>query len=323
MSEPHRHVYFFGAGQAEGSSAIRHLVGGKGASLADMTRAGLNVPPGFTISAECCDLYFRGGRPWPAGLEEEVRANLAQLEQLVGRPFGRGGDPLLVAVRSGAAQSMPGMMDTILNVGLNPDCVREMAYRTGNPRGAWEMYRHFLTMFGRTVGGIGDRVLGGVLADLLQETGRQSEHELDAGQLEMLCARLVAAYRQHAGRELPADPWALLVEAINAVFNSWNSARAIAYRKHHQIEGLLGTAVTVQMMCPAEVSGVMFTANPVNPALPQIVIESSVGLGEAVVLGKVTPDRFVLDRSTLQVVERRVSRKERFVAAVPPSPPTP
>src|SRR5262249_9659583 len=120
-------IYFFGEGQAEGGEALRPLVGGKGASLAEMTRAGLNVPPGFTISAACCDAYFRSGKRWPPGLEGEVRAAVARLEQLTGRPFGRGDDPLLVAVRSGAAVSMPGMMDTVLNVGLNPDCVAALA----------------------------------------------------------------------------------------------------------------------------------------------------------------------------------------------------
>jgi pyruvate,water dikinase len=223
---PHRFVYFFGEGQADGGSEIKHLIGGKGASLADMTRAGLNVPPGFTISAECCALFYQANKQWPAGLEEEVRAGLARLEKLAGRQFGQGDNPLLVAVRSGAAVSMPGMMDTMLNVG------------------------------------------------------------------------------DVTGRELPSDPWQMLVAAINAVFNSWNSERAVAYRQHHNIDGLLGTAVNVQMMCPAEVSGVVFTANPVNPDLKQIIIESSFGLGEAIVLGKVAPDRFVINKQTRKIIDR-------------------
>src|SRR5437016_11304530 len=125
-----KYIYFFGAGEAEAGSDLKHLIGGKGASLADMTRAGLDVPPGFTISAECCDLFHKNGEKWPDGLLEEVFANLRRLEKLAGRAFGGGGNPLLVAVRSGAAQSMPGMMDTILNVGLNSDCVQAMAERT-------------------------------------------------------------------------------------------------------------------------------------------------------------------------------------------------
>jgi pyruvate,water dikinase len=215
-------VYFFGAGRADGGSEVKHLVGGKGASLAEMTRAGLNVPPGFTISAECCALYFQAAGKWAAGLEEEVRANLARLEEIIGRPFGRGGEPLLVAVRSGAAHSMPGMMDTVLNV----------------------------------------------------------------------------------GRQADGEPWKRLRRAIDAVFDSWNSERAVLYRKHHGIDGLLGTAVTVQVMCPADISGVLFTANPVDPSREEMLVESVAGLGEALVLGKVTPNRFVLDKRALRVLER-------------------
>jgi pyruvate,water dikinase len=311
-----RFVYFFGAGEADGGSDVRHLVGGKGASLADMTRAGLNVPPGFTISAECCALVSRAAGSWPTGLEDEVRAHLARLERLTGRPLGRGGDPLLVAVRSGAAQSMPGMMDTVLNVGLNPDCVRALAGRGGDPRAAWEAYRHFLVLFGRTVGGVEEAVFTGLIADTLEEAGKADEADLDGGQMEALCGRLRDAYRAHAGRDLPTDPWDMLRQAIDAVFGSWDSARAVAYRRDHHVEGLPGTAVNVQAMCPSEVSGVMFTANPVNPAREEILIESSYGLGEAVVLGKVTPDRFVLDKRTLRVVERAVSAKEVVIATL-------
>src|SRR5947199_4872639 len=133
-------VYFFGSGQADGGNELRHLIGGKGASLAEMTRAGLNVPPGFTISAECCERYFQAGKKLPDGLEEEIRLNLTRLEKLLGRPFGRGDNPLLVAVRSGAAESMPGMMDSVLNVGLNAESVRAIGRRTGKPRTAWAAY---------------------------------------------------------------------------------------------------------------------------------------------------------------------------------------
>jgi pyruvate,water dikinase len=229
MPQEQRWIYFFGHGQADGGEGVRHLVGGKGASLAEMTRAGLNVPPGFTISAECCDLFHKNQQNWPAGLVEEVQASLQRLEQLVGRRFGRGDNPLQVAVRSGAAHSMPGMMDTVLNVGLPGD---------------------------------------------------------------------------HA-----TEPWDMLKDAITAVFHSWNSERAVAYREHHKIGGLLGTAVNVQMMCPAEVSGVLFTENPINPDLGQIIIESSHGLGEAIVLGKVTPDRFVARKDDLAILERHIAVK--------------
>jgi phosphohistidine swiveling domain-containing protein len=294
-------IYFFGNGQAEGTSELKHLIGGKGASLADLTRAGLNVPPGFTISAECCDYYYKHNHQWPDGLEAEVRSNLAKLEQISGRTFGVGAQPLLVAVRSGAAQSMPGMMDTLLNVGLNSDCVRAMAERTGNARGAWEAYLHFLRMFVGTVAGV--------------EQPSTNEEQLDANAYEALCDRTREQYRARTGHDFPTEPWALLHAAINAVFASWHSDRAIAYRKHHRIEGLVGTAVNVQMMCPAEVAGVMFTANPVNQAA-EFIIESAFGLGEAVVLGKVTPDRLVLDKNNLVFKERVISRKETRVATL-------
>ncbi|MBL8798945.1 MAG: hypothetical protein JNM56_33985 [Planctomycetia bacterium] len=309
-------VYFFGDGQAEASSDLKHLVGGKGASLADMTKAQLNVPPGFTISTECCDLYYKAGKRWPGGLEDTVRDSLAHLEKLAGRSLGQGDNPLLVAVRSGAAQSMPGMMDTVLNVGLNPDCVRAMGQRTGNPRAAWEAYRHFIVMFGHTVGGVEEAVFAQLLDAALKEAGKAAESELDAGQMEQLCQRSLDAYRQHAGKELPTEPWEMLRQAIDAVFGSWNNERAILYRQHHNVKDLLGTAVNVQMMCPSEVSGVLFTANPVNPALEQIIIESSFGLGEAVVLGKVTPDKFVLDKKTLQITERTINIKHHVVATL-------
>src|SRR5476649_718890 len=151
---PQRWIYFFGNGQADGNGELKHLIGGKGASLAEMTRAGLNVPPGFTIATEACAWYFAHQEAWPPELEGAVRDSLGRLEKLAGRTFGQGESPLLVAVRSGAAQSMPGMMDTVLNVGLNPACVRAMAERTGNPRGAWEAYLHFFLMYAHTVGGI-------------------------------------------------------------------------------------------------------------------------------------------------------------------------
>ncbi|MCI0463365.1 MAG: hypothetical protein L0Z62_40990 [Gemmataceae bacterium] len=308
--QPPRFIYFFADGQAEAGSDLKQFVGGKGASLAEMTRAGLNVPPGFTISAACCDLYYRAGKSWPDGLVGQVRAALEQLERLTGRAFGKGDDPLLVAVRSGAAQSMPGMMDTVLNVGLNPDCVAAVAERGGNPCAAWRAYRDHLLMFARTVGGVSDSALPNRPADDLDEEGMQAQ-----------CERLLDVYREHTGRDLPTEPWDALCSAINAVFNSWDGERARTFRRHHRIDGLLGTAVTVQSMCPSEVAGVLFTANPVDPSRGEIVIESSYGLGEAVVLGKVTPDRFTLDRQTRRILQRQLAPKRHLVTAfvVPPS----
>ncbi len=314
-----RLIYFFGAGQAEGGSEIKHLVGGKGASLADLTRAGFHVPPGFTLSSECCDHYYRSEKRWPDGLEDELRANLARLEALTGRRFGQGDGPLLVSVRSGAAQSMPGMMDTVLNVGLNPACVLALAGRSADPRLPWRTFRQFVVMFGHTVARIEEAVFRDAVSSWLQDAGVQTEEELDVEQSRRFCERLLAVYAEHAGRPFPTEPWEQLRQAIDAVFESWNHERAVLFRRRNGIEGLLGTAVTVQAMCPSEISGVLFTANPVNPQLQQLgdqlVIESSYGLGEAVVLGKVTPDRFVLHKQTLEVIERAIAKKQHVVLA--------
>ncbi|MBI1829969.1 MAG: hypothetical protein HYR84_00800 [Planctomycetes bacterium] len=319
-----RWIYFFGDHQADGHSDIKHLIGGKGASLADMTRAGLNVPPGFTISAECCDYFYQNDERWPDSLEADLRANLQRLEKLAGRTFGIGAQPLLVAVRSGAAQSMPGMMDTVLNVGLNPTCVAAMAERTGNTEGAWEAYLHFMQMFAHTVAGVERDALGTALCDDGRAEPRKGPaYECPSitrpltglGSPDTLCRRVLDFYAKHTGQPFPTDPWAMLVAAINAVFRSWNSERAVAYRAHHKIDGLLGTAVNIQMMCPSEVAGVMFTANPVSHA-PEVIIESAFGLGEAIVLGRVTPDRFVLDKNHLTTKERVISRKTQRVATL-------
>ncbi|MGF1577953.1 MAG: PEP/pyruvate-binding domain-containing protein [Gemmataceae bacterium] len=304
-------IYFFGNGQADGSNDIRHLVGGKGASLAEMTKAGLRVPPGFTISTECCRLYREHNQTWPEGLREQVRFHIGRLQAMIDRRFGEGDNPLLVAVRSGAETSMPGMMDTILNVGLNPECVKLIGERIQNPRAAWWAYRDFLVTFGKTVGGIPEHTYAAVLSGLLEESGLTSEDELDDSGIETLCERFRQTYQHRTNEEMPTEPFKMLFLAIAAVFRSWNNERAIAYREHHNITGLHGTAVTVQVMCPSEVSGVMFTKHPVNPDVPQMVIEAAYGLGEAVVLGQVTPDRFYISRDQMdpEIIERHIVEK--------------
>ncbi|GIW82805.1 MAG: hypothetical protein KatS3mg105_4612 [Gemmatales bacterium] len=308
-SEPNKLVYFFGNGQAEAGNDLRHLVGGKGASLAELSRAGFPVPPGFTITTACCDCHLQN-KQWPQGLEQAVRDNLARLEELTQKRFGDGADPLLLAVRSGAEISMPGMMDTLLNVGLNPKCVRAMAEACANPRTVWQAYRRFIVAFGETVAGIDDREFTAIISRSLAEKGKASETELDAAEMERLCHRLRDAFSRHNTR-LPVDPWEMLCSAINAVFHSWNNDRAVAYRRHHNIPDSPGTAVTVQAMCPADVAGVLFTINPVQPQEPRMVIESSFGLGEAIVLGKVTPDRFVVDKESFAIIEKTIARKDQ------------
>ena len=210
-------VFRFGLGTSDCDPARTDLLGGKGASLAAMSRAGFPVPPGFTISAECCEWAEQHNGDWPTGLSNQVRAAMSWLEESTGRTFGRGSKPLFVAVRSGAAVSMPGMMDTILNCGSDPN----------------------------------------------------------------------------------VEPWDALCQAINAVFASWHSDRARAYRQHHDVRGVVGTAVNVQAMFPSERSGVLFTANPNDPTANEMLLEASWGLGEAVVSGAVTPDIYVIDAATL------------------------
>jgi rifampicin phosphotransferase len=310
-----RRVYFFGKGHADAGSELRHLVGGKGASLGDMTRANLNVPPGFTISAECCDFASKYGR-WPDGLGDEVRTNFQRLEELAGRPFGRGDRPLLVAVRSGAAHSMPGMMDTILNVGLNPDCVRAMGQRLGNLHGSWQAYLHFQIMFARTVTDLPEADLDRIVHDAIKTAGKTREEDLSPEQLEAICGQIAMTYQRHTGKPFPTEPWDALTAAIDAVFGSWMNDRAVSYRAHHKIEGLLGTAVNVQMMCPSEVSGVMFTADPVDASKDEMIVEASFGLGEAIVLGKVTPDRFILSKPDARLLERHIAKKDKYVATL-------
>ena len=272
-------VYFFGAGSSEGDPDRKDILGGKGASLAAMCRAGLPVPPGFTISSECCPIVEQTGA-WPAGLKEQVRAAMARLEAMMGRAFGQAPKPLLVAVRSGAAVSMPGMMDTILNVGLNPslaECVR----------GFWHDYAEHIRMFARSVAGL--------TLNLPQVPNLREVTE------EEMARQLLREYEEQAGRPFPTDPFDALDQAINAVFASWNSERAVTYRKHHDIRGVAGTAVNVQAMFPSERAGVLFTANPNAFKAGEMVLEASWGLGEAVVSGSVTPDIYIIDAASLAV----------------------
>jgi pyruvate,water dikinase len=303
-----RWTYFFGAGQTEGDPARKDILGGKGASLAAMSRAGLPVPPGFTIATRCCRLFLQGGGRWPEGLEEEVRRGLARLEVAAGRKFGSPDSPLLVSVRSGAPVSMPGMMDTILNCGLWTG-MAEAA-----PGRFWPVYLEFIRAFARTVAGIS--------ADDLAEAEKEfcDGHHLkgtpaDGDRRRALAACLKRLYAERAGRPFPEDPWQTLVECINAVFRSWNSPRAIAYRQAHGIAEGDGTAVNVQAMFPSQVSGILFTVNPNDMAAEEMIIESSYGLGESVVSGDVHPDRFVVSRRDLSVRQVSLGHMVRLVAA--------
>jgi len=304
MTQRPTRVHYFSDPLPDDCADPKALLGGKGASLMAMSRAGLRVPPGFTIAAECCAEYFAAGRRWPEGLETEVRANLERLEQETGRRFGRGDRPLLVSVRSGAAVSMPGMMDTLLNCGLHP----ALADDVGDTPQFWSLYLEFIRMFARTVHGLGEEAL----APGSGEGERRENAPADRAAAE---AHL-AAYHARTGRTFPTEPWDALRQCINAVFESWENERAVAYRRRNDIRGLSGTAVNVQMMFPSEVSGIVFTHDPNRPASGRMIVEASYGLGEAVVSGDVTPDRFVVSRDDFDDVQAEIGHKHRRVSAL-------
>ena len=281
MADEKTWVYFFGEGSSEGDPERRDLLGGKGASLAAMSRAGLPVPPGFTLSAECCPHIERSGGTWPEGLRRQVRDAMARLEALTGRTFGHGDRPLLVAVRSGAAVSMPGMMDTILNCGMNPGLAAHLHGR--DPDRFWGDYADHIRLFAESVAGVTPRPEG------------STPEEVAMG--------LLSHYEHLTGKPFPLDPWDALDQCIDAVFHSFNSERARAYREHNDIRDVIGTAVNIQAMFPSERAGILFTANPNDIHAGEMVMEASWGLGEVVVSGAVTPDIYVLDADTLAVKE--------------------
>ncbi|MBP5757628.1 MAG: pyruvate, phosphate dikinase, partial [Spirochaetales bacterium] len=243
-----KYVYFFGNGKAEGTSSMKDLLGGKGANLAEMTNIGLPVPPGFTISTEACDYFSKNNGEYPEGMRDEVLLNLKQLETTMGAKLGDSNNPLLVSVRSGAAQSMPGMMDTVLNLGLNPDSVDALTKKTGNERFAWDSYRRFIQMFGDVVMGVPHEKFEEAIQDIKDEEGLVYDYELTTENLQNLVKRYKRIYKRTTGEDFPTDPQDQLFKAINAVFRSWNNARAIKYRQMNDIRGLLGTAVNVQCM---------------------------------------------------------------------------
>ncbi|MCK6484043.1 MAG: pyruvate, phosphate dikinase [Phycisphaerae bacterium] len=289
-----RYVYFFGNGKADGRGHQRTLLGGKGAGLAEMTLIGLPVPAGFTISTQACAEYYERDKSWPPGLERQVREQLARLEKTSGKRLGDHDDPLLVSVRSGAARSMPGMMETILNLGLTDRSVEGLAAVTHNPRFAWDSYRRFIQMFSTVVTGLSKDVLEGKLHDLKHRLGVAADTDIPADALRELCAEFKAFYREQTGEEFPQDPWRQLVAAVDAVFNSWMAEKAVTYRKVEKITGLAGTAVNVVQMVYGNMgddsgTGVAFTRDPStgeNQFYGDMLINAQ---GEDVVAGIRTP----------------------------------
>ena len=261
-----RLVYFFGGGQADGGREDKALLGGKGANLAEMARIGVPVPPGFTITTEVCRHYLREGK-YPAELREQVAAALARLEKETGKTFGSGDFPLLLSVRSGAPISMPGMMETILNLGLNDETVEALARATDNPRFAYDSYRRFVNMYGDVVLGVEHDAFEELLSARKAAKGVEADTDLDADDLRALVGEYKALVAERTGKPFPDDPHEQLWGAIEAVFRSWNIDRAVAYRRVHGIPDDLGTAVNVQAMVFGNMgedsgTGVAFTRDP-------------------------------------------------------------
>nr|WP_202867212.1 pyruvate, phosphate dikinase [Kribbella pittospori] len=251
---------------AEGNKDMKELLGGKGANLAEMTNLGLPVPPGFTISAEACRAYLATGSV-PPELADEIDHHVDVLQQKMGKKLGQADDPLLVSVRSGAAVSMPGMMETVLNVGLNDDSVNGLAHHSGNPRFAWDAYRRLIQMFGKTVLGMDGDVFEDAIEAAKEAKGTRNDLDLDADDLKRLVETFKQAVHDHTGREFPQDPRTQMDLAIEAVFGSWNSERAILYRRQERIPTDLGTAVNICSMVFGNLgmdsgTGVAFTRDP-------------------------------------------------------------
>src|SRR5688572_28991546 len=262
-----RYIYAWGGGRAEGNAQMRDLLGGKGAGLAEMTSAGLPVPSGFTITTEACNDYFANGQQLPEGLWEDVLDAVRQVEASTGKGFGDPANPLLVSVRSGAKFSMPGMMDTVLNLGLNEETLQGLIKLTGNERFGWDAYRRFIQMFGRIVMEVGGERFDHALDAAKAKHGAKQDTDLDASALRELATEFKAIVRSDTGRDFPEDPDEQLDLAIKAVFASWFGKRAEDYRKNQGIPDDLGTAVNVMSMVFGNMgddsgTGVAFTRDP-------------------------------------------------------------
>ena len=289
-----KYIFFFGNNSADGNATMKDLLGGKGANLAEMANLGFPVPSGFTITTQACDEY-NNNKKFPTGLQSEIDRNLSRLEREMGAKLGDAKNPLLVSVRSGAAASMPGMMDTVLNLGLNPDSVQGLINKTNNKRFPWDAYRRFINMFGNVVMGMKHHDFEEILDRHKEETNVENDTDLSAEQLKEVCKDFIAIYKKKTGTNFPLDPKEQLRKAIVAVFDSWNNPRAVKYRKIYDISGLLGTAVNIQAMVFGNTgnnsaTGVCFTRNPStgeNKFYGEFLLNAQ---GEDVVAGIRTPE---------------------------------
>lgn len=287
-------IYFFGNGQTDGQAGNRNLVGGKGANLAEMVELNIPVPAGFTITTEVCNEFYNNNQQWPAGLREQLQENLVKVEEAMGAKFGDTNNPLLLSVRSGARVSMPGMMDTVLNLGLNDRTVQGLIAKSNNPRFGWDSYRRFIQMYADVVMGVEHQLFEAVLTGIREKRGVESDSDLTAEDLQQVVEQYKAIVVDSAGKMFPDDPMEQLEGAINAVFLSWNNPRAIRYRQMNDIPGDWGTAVNVQAMVfgnmgPNSGTGVAFTRNPStgeNEFYGEYLMDAQ---GEDVVAGIRTP----------------------------------
>jgi len=290
--------YFFGKGKAEGNSEMRDLLGGKGAGLAEMTNAGIPVPPGFTITTDVCNLFYDEGMAVPAAIETEMEAYLERLEKVTGKKIGDPTDPLLVSVRSGAKFSMPGMMDTVLNLGLNEETVKGLGEKTGNERFALDNYRRFIQMFGNVVLGIDKDLFEDVITKKKKDKRIRQDSSLQPVDLKDIIKKFKSIVKRKSGEPFPDDPRVQLKMSRDAVFRSWNNPRAITYRRLNDIEAGLGTAVNIQTMVFGNMgkhsgTGVGFTRNPATgdrEFYGEFLINAQ---GEDVVAGVRTPQPLV------------------------------
>src|SRR6202795_3916756 len=260
-------VYAFGGGKAAGRASMRNLLGGKGAGLAEMAHLGLPVPPGFTITTEVCSHFYDNGKAYPKDLQAQVDTALAAVGRITGKKFGDGKNPLLVSVRSGGRASMPGMMDTVLNLGLNDKTVEALAEMSGDRRFAYDSYRRFITMYSDVVLGFEHHHFEDILDTFKDGQGYTLDTDLSGDDWVDVVGRYKDAVARESGKDFPQDPHAQLWGAIGAVFSSWMNARAVTYRKLHDIPESWGTAVNVQAMVfgnmgETSATGVAFTRNP-------------------------------------------------------------
>ncbi|MEA2104243.1 MAG: pyruvate, phosphate dikinase [Candidatus Cloacimonadota bacterium] len=311
-----KQVFYFGKTQVDGDKSLKELLGGKGANLAEMCSIGISVPPGFTLTTEICKYFTEHENNYPLNLREEVENNLKKLENEMGMKLGDPNNPLLLSVRSGAAQSMPGMMDTILNLGLNDSVVEKFGEASNNPRFAWDAYRRLIQMFGNVAHGIDGEYFEEILTQIKRKKDLSVDLQLSTEDLKMIVAQFKEVYKTQLGHEFPQDPKQQLWESIDAVFGSWNNKRAIEYRKINSITGLLGTAVNVQAMVFGNMgndcaTGVAFTRDPStgkNEFYGEFLVNAQ---GEDVVAGIRTPQEITQKGSKNWAKNANVPEDER------------